>query len=406
MPGFKKVARFVLDTKMWMPANAAVLYKHSLKRQPPSGATDEQHIIAAVDWLKRAQDSTGNNGVAGRYLLGRGWTESYPETSGYIIPTLVDVGKRFDDPDCHTRGKRIADFLYSVQMDCGSFPGGEYNKSRKLQPSVFNTGQIMSGLLSWYATSGETAALDSVSRAARWLIEVQEEDGSWERFTYGTIKASYHSRVAWPLIMYGKLVEDNDSLRAAARFIEWTLNHTNPDTGWVSRMDFRDEYHKAERSNTHTLAYTYRGMLEYAMITDRQDVIDLVNIAAENMIAKFERNDYLSGILDSKWNNVADFVCLTANCQLAIILLKLYQLNNNERFLKSTRRLLGFVKSCHILRSSNGGIKGGVSGSVPIWGGYIRFGYPNWAAKFLIDALMLLNRVTEQSETNDTTPRV
>ena len=368
-------------------------------------AADEQHIIAAVDWLKRAQDSTGNNGVAGRYLLDRGWTESYPETSGYIIPTLVDVGERFDDPDCHTRCKRIADFLYSVQMDGGGFPGGEYNKAYKLQPSVFNTGQIIIGLLSWYATSGETAALDSASKAARWLIEVQEEDGSWERFTYGTIKTSYHSRVAWPLIMYGKLVEDKDSLRAAARFIEWTLNHTNPDTGWVSRMDFRDEYHKAERSNTHTLAYTYRGMLEYAMITDRQEVIDLVNIAAENMIAKFERNDYLSGILDSKWNNVADFVCLTANCQLAIILLKLYQLNNNERFLKSARRLLGFVKSCHILRSSNGGIKGGVSGSVPIWGGYIRLGYPNWAAKFLIDALMLLNRVTEKLGTNDTTPR-
>ena len=117
MSVFKEIIRFVLDTKMWMPANAAVLYKHLLKRQPCSMAADEQHIIAAVDWLKRAQDSTGNNGVAGRYLLDRGWTESYPETSGYIIPTLVDVGERFDDPDCHTRCKRIADFLAFLKQN-------------------------------------------------------------------------------------------------------------------------------------------------------------------------------------------------------------------------------------------------------------------------------------------------
>jgi hypothetical protein len=103
MSRLKKVARFVLDARMWIPAHAAVLYKHSLKRRPPSQATDEQHILAAVDWLKRAQDSTGNDGVAGRYLLDRGWTESYPETSGYIIPTLIQVGERFNDPDCEIR---------------------------------------------------------------------------------------------------------------------------------------------------------------------------------------------------------------------------------------------------------------------------------------------------------------
>jgi DUF1680 family protein len=251
--------------------------------------------------------------------------------------------------------------------------------------------------LAWYKASGETSALDSAARAARWLIDVQEADGAWERFTYGTIKTAYHSRVAWPLAAYGSLAEDEDSLRASERFVEWALSCADPETGWVSRMDFNDENHKAQRSITHTLAYTYRGLLECAMITGRQDVIELVDIAAENLVTKFEQNENLSGFLDSKWNNVENFVCLTGNCQLAIILMKLYQINNNDRYLKSTRRLLDFVKSYHTLGSSSDGIRGGVSGSVPIWGGYIRFGYPNWAAKFFIDALMLLHRVTDQS---------
>jgi hypothetical protein len=35
------------------------------------------------------------------------------------------------------------------------------------------------------------------------------------------------------------------------------------------------------------------------------------------------------------------------------------------------------------------GISGGIRGSFPIDGGYTRFQYPNWAAKFFIDAQLL-----------------
>ena len=33
--------------------------------------------------------------------------------------------------------------------------------------------------------------------------------------------------------------------------------------------------------------------------------------------------------------------------------------------------------------------RGGIAGSSPIWGDYSRFEYPNWAAKFFADALMM-----------------
>ena len=32
--------------------------------------------------------------------------------------------------------------------------------------------------------------------------------------------------------------------------------------------------------------------------------------------------------------------------------------------------------------------RGGIKGSHPIWGGYDPFRYPNWAAKFFVDALL------------------
>ena len=34
-------------------------------------------------------------------------------------------------------------------------------------------------------------------------------------------------------------------------------------------------------------------------------------------------------------------------------------------------------------------LRGGIAGSAPIWGDYSRFEFPNWAAKFFADALMM-----------------
>src|SRR5687767_10751398 len=55
----------------------------------------EQSLRAAIDWICRAHDASGDGGVARSYSLAyhpffrrRGWMPSYPETTGYIIPTM------------------------------------------------------------------------------------------------------------------------------------------------------------------------------------------------------------------------------------------------------------------------------------------------------------------------------
>jgi hypothetical protein len=278
-------------------------------------------------------------------------------------------------------------------MDNGAFPGGEYNRSSKSHPIVFNTGQIMLGLVAWYRKTGDSNTADSLKKAADWLLAVQEPDGSWLQHTYGRIKTAYHTRVAWPLALSGKIFSEEKYTKAAARFVEWVLKNTNHKTGWVSLMGFDEEDHHSEKSVTHTLAYTYRGLLEYALLDDRQDIIDLVSKAMESIIDHYESCGFLSAVLDSKWQNVEKSTCLTGNCQLAIIWLKLYRINNNKRFL-TAEKILTSVKNYQSLHSLDSGIRGGICGSVPLWGSYIRYGYPNWAAKFFIDALLLLVKAT------------
>jgi hypothetical protein len=51
-------------------------------------------IAEGLAWLCRAQDhsASSDGGVARHYSLLDGWAPSYPETTGYIIPTLLREG--------------------------------------------------------------------------------------------------------------------------------------------------------------------------------------------------------------------------------------------------------------------------------------------------------------------------
>ena len=47
----------------------------------------------AIGWLKTSQDAMKDDGF-GTYYLQSGWTSSYPETSGYIVPTILNFAKK------------------------------------------------------------------------------------------------------------------------------------------------------------------------------------------------------------------------------------------------------------------------------------------------------------------------
>jgi len=63
---------------------------------PESGPDVDTAIKEGIGWLERAQDSslTHDGGVARHYSLIDGWGSSYPETTGYIIPTILEYAKR------------------------------------------------------------------------------------------------------------------------------------------------------------------------------------------------------------------------------------------------------------------------------------------------------------------------
>jgi hypothetical protein len=109
------------------------------------------------------------------------------------------------------------------------------------------------------------------------------------------------------------------------------------------------------------------------------------------LLDDFEKRGYLGGQYDEVLNSSAEYSCLTGDAQMAIVLRKLADREggNGDRFARAALRLNRQVMHCQDLDALHPGVRGGVPGSCPMSGSYIRFGYPNWAAKFLSDALLL-----------------
>lgn len=396
--GFKQCLDF-FTARLYRPSHLRVGIRDYFDLRVPTTALQPNavHLAATMQWLCAAQDATPDDGVSARYRLDRGWAPSYPETTGYIIPTFLNYAKSTRETQYYERALRMADWLLTLQLETGAFPGHDIGKAP--QPVVFNTGQIMLGLIAAFHETTHHKYLRAAMRAGDWLVANQESDGSWRKHTYLNRAHTYHTRVAWPLLQLWEATGHEPYRRAATKNLDWALGNQLPN-GWFRENGFSDN----DNPYLHTIVYAARGLLASAEILQRnrgndaqsQRYFEAAVRATDTILHRFEVRRFPYAQYDSEWRSSARFSCLTGDAQIAKTWLQIYQTNRDPRFLNAALKMNDFVKSTQDLRSRNPGIRGGVKGSHPIWGRYIRFSYPNWAAKFFVDALMLEDEVMSQ----------
>ncbi len=344
------------------------------------------HLRATLDWLCRAQDirrgKWDEGGVSAGWSFEDGWLPSYPETSGYIVETFITASKLLGQPYLNERAKKILDWELSIQNSDGSFPGHFGEPESK--PVIFNTGQIMHGLVEGYLQYGSTDCLESALKAGKWMIEQQDEDGCWRRSVHNDTPHTYNTRAAWALLRTARAANDKTLEQAAVKNLEWALTQQT-ESGW-----FKTNAFTPDRSPfTHTIAYAIRGILESGLILGSESFIDSA-LKAATAIAKVQRGDgWLAGTLDDDWSSTARYCCLTGVAQMCIIWHRAADECNATKLKDSARRGIDYLKSNHHITGKKDPKDGGIAGSTPIWGGYSRFEFPNWAAKFFADALMM-----------------
>ena len=217
-------------------------------------------IKKAIGWLLYHQHIQPDGGVTshiqfrpGAMVIG----ESYPEVTGYIIQTLFDYAEIFRDDIAMKAALRASAFELRLQDPTGFFPGGML--PRLTGPSVFNSAQIVHGLVKSYRVTGEEKYLNSIVSACTWICSVQEDDGSWGRFNFLGKKSVYDTKVCQSLLETYQFHASPEFYNAFERNIEF-VKRNQEDNGWFNTCD--NSYEKDFAPLTHTIGYTIHGLLE------------------------------------------------------------------------------------------------------------------------------------------------
>jgi len=376
-----------------LPQAARVEMMRDREPLPPDPGV-EPVLRALMDWLCEAQDRSvsADGGVARSYDLLHGWETSYPETTGYIIPTLLNYAMRADRADLRERARRMCNWLVSIQMPDGAFQGGRID-SVPVVPVTFNTGQILIGLATAQLAFGDY--LVPMRRAADWLVQTQDGDGCWRRHPTPFAapgEKEYETHVAWGLFEAARVEPHRGYGEAGLANVRWAMSEQWPD-GWLPRCCLDDP----NRPLTHTIGYALRGVLEAYRFCLDPVLLDAARRIADGLVHALNADGRLPGRLEPGWLGSVPWVCLTGAAQVASCWMLLYRITGARRYLQAAFASNAFVRrTVHL--DGPASIRGAVKGSYPIDGDYGRFQYLNWAAKFLADSLMLESELRDEIE--------
>ncbi len=353
--------------------------------------TLQKDTAPTLAWLKHSFEACDLRGSAAYYSRLRhplcGWSAAYPETTGYIIETLLDYHALTGEDWLLEYAQKSADWIVSLQHENGALPGGVGERGA---PSIFNTGMMLFGLSSpqYLPLWGRGEHLVCAKKAVDWLISIVEEDGSWKQGAYKEgFTPSYYTRVIWAVLEVNKQLQNADNERIMRKSLQYYKAKVTPQ---YSVADWA--FAKNEPAFTHTIAYTMRGFLECGALLGDKESLDIAQHMAFRLIKDFDENQKLAGTYDENWCGDYSFVCITGNAQLSLNCSRLFQLTDNQVFKAYAKIFFDTVRDAPSLIPMKG-YRGAIAGSQPLWGAYQPMQYPNWAAKFWLDARIYLEKL-------------
>jgi hypothetical protein len=348
-----------------------------------------QHLDGAIDWICFAHALTEDGGISKGYDLLRGrWSPSYPETTGYTVPTLLNAALVLDRPELRALAISLAEYLLRSTTPEG---GVAHWANPRSYPIVFDTGQVIFGWLAAFEATRDERYLRAAMRAGNWLISAQHPSGAWRDYQHLDVEKVIDTRVAWALLKLYQHTDQHGYCQAAVRNLEWAKQQQNAD-GWFRHCAFVE----GKDPSTHTLAYTAEGLFECGRLLNGARFVKAAHLTADALLVRQHPNGALASTYGSGWSETSRSSCLTGNCQMALLWLRFYDLSGETFYLDAARKAIAFVAAAQNLRTSNLNVRGAIAGSYPIYGRYERFKYPNWAAKFFVDALLALQALDER----------
>lgn len=298
----------------------------------------------AVRWIR--EHSIDREGIINSTYL----PQSYPEVTGYFIPSLLKWGHR-------RLAYSYAEWLCSIQK-----PDGSWYNTEDTAPYIFDTAQVLKGLL---AVRKDMPQVDvHILAGCEWILAQMQKDGrlvtptkdAWgdDRSTCDEV---IHIYCLSPLLEAARIYQKPEYKEKALRI--WSYYKENY---YAKIMDFN--------LLSHFHAYLMEALLD---IGERE--------MAREAMGHMEKYQKQSGAVPAYRN--CDWVCSTGLFQLALVWFRLGDIERGNK---------AFEYACKLQNESGGWFGSYLSeDNAKESNTYFPVSEISWAAKYFLDALYYKN---------------
>ena len=329
-------------------SNVKSIYFEELQRQllkkKIESRTDYIDIYyKAVGWIK--DKIVDNKGIINR----TGLDKPYPEVTGYFIPSLIRWGYR-------DIAISFAKWLCEIQK-----PDGSWYDTEDKQPYIFDSAQILKGLLSARHLYPEVDM--NIRKGCDWILSNMEENGrlpSPRENDFGdekTFAEFIHIYCLSPLVEAGEILNIPEYREKAYRILYYYKEHVYDKIMNFSLL-------------SHFYAYIMEGLLD--MGEEK-----MVRQAMENISCLQKENGSIPGYSNVGW------ICSTGLFQMALVWFRIGEMEKGNK---------AFQYAC---KNASGGWFGSyLSEENPEeCNTYFPNSEISWAVKYFLDALYWKNKM-------------
>lgn len=310
------------------------------------------HFSKAMNWVKaNTIDGNGITVTSKERVV-------YPEVTGYYIPTLIQWGER-------DLAIAYAKHLCSIQKEDGS-----WYDSKDKDPYVFDTAQVLKGLLAIRNLLPEVD--EHIIRGCDWLLSNMQSDGrlttpsvdEWDP-EEGVCSELIHVYCLSPVREAGKLFDKPQYLEAVDKILNYY------------KINYIDEI-KNFRLLSHFYAYVMEGLFDLGEI-------DLCRESMERLEKFRNKKGGIPGLNDVPW------ICSTGLFQLAVVWYKLGELEKGNSLFYYALKLQNRSGGWYGSYSAPGLLAKFYRGRKRPY--YFAKAEISWAVKYFLDALALKEKL-------------
>jgi uncharacterized protein YyaL (SSP411 family) len=330
----------------------------------------------------------------------------YCEITGYYISTLVRRMRQDDSQGLVGRAKQAANFLLSVQAGKSGGPAEGAIPQRWIRGSdhptkayySFDNAMCLQGLLDLYRVSGESALRERGESIGRWLLQMQNEDGSFLAWLDGYNGQTrheddvifddcgcLHAKHAISLIKLGVLTGHELFVAAAEKVCNWVLTLQDED-GAVRASN------RTQQIVSHTHCYAIEGLLYAYHHFGEKRYLEAARRAARWLLSVQHQGGAIAIAYKRRWQQMGRRIfelikprwVADATAQAIRIWSLLYQLDGDSAWIHASEKSAGFIGRLQLASKADRHTYGGL----PYWKGHpLLFAWPTMFAAQALDWL-------------------